>query len=102
VPGRGRGLLLHRAHGPRAPRAVRVVAPLTAVGTELDHIAIAVERWADAWPRFVVELGGRWASGGRGPGFAPSQYEFADGMRLEVLEPNDVDRSEEHTSELQS
>jgi len=67
---------------------------LTVIGTELDHIAIAVERWADAWPRFVVELGGRWASGGRGPGFAPSQYEFANGMRLEVLEPNDVDAND--------
>jgi methylmalonyl-CoA/ethylmalonyl-CoA epimerase len=60
-------------------------------GAQLDHVAIAVERWADAWPLFVERLGGRWLQGGRGPGFAPSQYEFANGMRLELLEPNDVE-----------
>jgi catechol 2,3-dioxygenase-like lactoylglutathione lyase family enzyme len=59
-------------------------------GAQLDHVAIAVEQWADAWPRFVTELGGRWMQGGRGPGFAPSQYEYANGMRVELLEPNDI------------
>jgi glyoxalase/bleomycin resistance protein/dioxygenase superfamily protein len=60
-------------------------------GIDLDHVAVAVERWPDAWPRFVDVLGGRWKSGGRGPGFAPSQLGYANGMRVEVLEPHQVD-----------
>lgn len=56
----------------------------------LDHVAIAVEQWADAWPRFVTRLGGKWASGGYGPGFAPSQFDYANDFRLEVLAPHDV------------
>jgi len=55
-----------------------------------DHVAIAVERWEDAWPRLGVALGGRWVSHGFGPGFAPAQIEFADGMRVELIQPNDV------------
>jgi hypothetical protein len=61
---------------------------------DLDHIAVAVEQWADAWPRFVGVLGGRWMSGGKGPGFAPSQLGFANGMRVEVLEPHQVERND--------
>lgn len=56
----------------------------------IDHVAHAVERWELAWPRYVTELGGTWASGGLAPGFAPSQLQFANGARLEVLAPNDV------------
>ena len=63
-------------------------------GVDLDHVAVAVEQWADAWPRFVATLGGRWMSGGRGPGFAPSQLGFANGMRVEVLEPHLVDQND--------
>ena len=61
---------------------------------DLDHIAVAVEQWADAWPRFVGVLGGRWMSGGQGPGFAPSQLGFANGMRVEVLEPHLVSQND--------
>ena len=61
---------------------------------DLDHVAVAVERWADAWPRFVTTLGGRWMSGGKGPGFAPCQLGFANGMRVEVLEPHQVERND--------
>lgn len=53
----------------------------------LDHVAVAVERWADAWPRYVGDLGGRWKSGGQNIGFAPSQLRFANGARLELLAP---------------
>jgi len=60
----------------------------------LDHVAIAVERWTDAWPRYVAELGGEWTSGGESIGFAPAQLRFANGMRLEVLAPNAVDQSD--------
>jgi len=56
----------------------------------LDHVAIAVERWTDAWPCYAVDLGGEWRSGERGPGFAPQQLEYANGMRVELLEPNRV------------
>ena len=54
---------------------------------ELDHVAVAVESWSEAWPRYVTGLGGRWASGGRNIGFAPAQLAFANGARLEVLQP---------------
>src|SRR5262249_18565316 len=100
VPGGGRGLLLDRAHGQRARRAVRGAARVSMggvtpiEGVDLDHVAVAVERWADAWPRFVGVVGGRWMSGGRGPGFAPCQIGYANQMRVEILEPNEVERND--------
>ena len=60
----------------------------------LDHVAVAVERWDDAWSRYVGELGGEWVSGGESIGFAPGQLRFANGMRLEVLAPHAVDRND--------
>jgi catechol 2,3-dioxygenase-like lactoylglutathione lyase family enzyme len=60
----------------------------------LDHVAIAVERWADAWPRYVGELGGEWVSGGESVGFAPGQIRFANGMRVEVLAPYAVEEND--------
>jgi catechol 2,3-dioxygenase-like lactoylglutathione lyase family enzyme len=53
----------------------------------LDHVAVAVERWSDAWPRYAMELGGAWASGGLNVGFGPAQLRFANGARIEVLQP---------------
>ncbi len=53
----------------------------------LDHVAVAVERWADAWPRYAVELGGAWSSGGFNVGFGPAQLRFANGARVEILQP---------------
>lgn len=53
----------------------------------LDHVAVAVEQWADAWPRYAVELGGQWASGGLNVGFGPAQLRYANGARLEILQP---------------
>src|SRR5579872_111854 len=61
--------------------------PASIPGTSLDHVAVAVERWSDAWPRYAVELGGRWASGGLNVGFGPAQLRFDNGARLEVLQP---------------
>jgi methylmalonyl-CoA/ethylmalonyl-CoA epimerase len=69
-----------------------VTGPLEDI--DLDHVAVAVERWADAWPRFVTGAGGRWMSGGRGPGFAPCQLGYTNGMRVEVLEPYLVERND--------
>lgn len=59
-------------------------------GTVLDHVAHAVPRWQDVWDRYTTDLGAVWASGGPGPGFAPAQLRFANGARVEVLMPWDV------------
>jgi hypothetical protein len=59
-------------------------------GVVLDHVAHAVPDWRDAWPRYAVELGAVWNSGGPGPGFAPGQLRFANRARIEVLMPHDT------------
>ena len=61
---------------------------------DLDHVAVAVERHADAWPRYGADLGGTWYAAGPGDGFNWAQLAFANGMRLEVLEPADVERND--------
>jgi hypothetical protein len=53
----------------------------------LDHVAVAVERWPDAWPRYAVELGGTWSSGGLNVGFGPAQLRYTNGARIEILQP---------------
>ena len=58
---------------------------------DLDHVAVAVEQWADAWPHFAVDLGGEWVSGGAGPGFSPMQLRYANEMKVEVISPHRVD-----------
>ena len=60
-------------------------------GTVLDHVAHAVPRWQEVWGRYASDLGAVWASGGPGPGFAPGQLRFANGARVEVLMPWDVE-----------
>jgi methylmalonyl-CoA/ethylmalonyl-CoA epimerase len=61
---------------------------------DLDHVAIAVERHAQAFPRYAGDLGGRWQSGGFSIGFAPAQLGFLAGIRLEILAPNEVERND--------
>ncbi len=61
--------------------------PSTIDGAALDHVAVAVEGWADAWPRYAVELGGAWSSGGLNVGFGPAQLRYANGARVEILQP---------------
>ncbi|HUF33973.1 MAG TPA: VOC family protein [Acidimicrobiales bacterium] len=61
---------------------------------DLDHVAVAVERHVDAWPRYVGDLGGRWLSGGDSIGFAAAQVSYANGMKLEALQPASVDRND--------
>lgn len=56
---------------------------------ELDHVAVAVEHWADAFPRYAAGLGGAWHSGGYETGFSPCQLHFANAARLELLQPWD-------------
>ena len=60
-------------------------------GVDLDHVAIAVEQRADAWPRFLLDLGGTWYSHGPGFGFAFCQLAYANGMRVEILKPDGDD-----------
>jgi catechol 2,3-dioxygenase-like lactoylglutathione lyase family enzyme len=60
------------------------------IAADLDHVAIALEKRSQAWPRYVRDLGGVWAGEGPGPGFLFSQVEFANEMKVEVLEPHDV------------
>jgi len=61
--------------------------PATLSDVVLDHVAVAVERWPDAWPCYAVELGGSWSSGGLNVGFGPAQLRFANGARVEILQP---------------
>ncbi len=62
--------------------------------TLLDHVAVAVERHSDAWPRYAGDLAGRWRSGGWGPGFAPAQLEYANGKKIEILAPHRTDEND--------
>ncbi|MDQ3146039.1 MAG: VOC family protein [Actinomycetota bacterium] len=61
---------------------------------DLDHVAVAVERQSDAWPRYAGDLSGRWMAGGETEGFASAQVRYANGMCLEVLEPRAVERND--------
>lgn len=63
-------------------------------GADLDHVAIAAERWADLWPRYIGDLGGLWIGGGPDPGFAWGQIRFANGMTLELLEPHKPEQND--------
>jgi methylmalonyl-CoA/ethylmalonyl-CoA epimerase len=65
--------------------------PFTA---DLDHVAIAVERWRDGWPRFRELLGGAWDGGGQTLGFAPHQLSYRAGMRVELLRPHAVEQND--------
>jgi methylmalonyl-CoA epimerase len=55
--------------------------------TRLDHVALAVRRWSDARAVLVEGLGGHWLGGVRTPEYNPGQLSFANGMRVELLEP---------------
>jgi catechol 2,3-dioxygenase-like lactoylglutathione lyase family enzyme len=61
---------------------------------DLDHVAVATERQAEAWPRYAADLGGQWIAGGGEMGFAAAQLRFANGMKIEVLEPFEVERND--------
>jgi catechol 2,3-dioxygenase-like lactoylglutathione lyase family enzyme len=61
---------------------------------DLDHVALAAERTADLLERFAGDLGGRWLGAGDSPGFVFTQVEFANGMRVECLEPAHVDQND--------
>ncbi|MGH9307680.1 MAG: VOC family protein, partial [Acidimicrobiales bacterium] len=46
------------------------------------------------WPRYAGDLGGIWVGGGPTVGFASAQVRFANGMKVEALEPNLVERND--------
>jgi methylmalonyl-CoA/ethylmalonyl-CoA epimerase len=56
-----------------------------------DHIALAVARMADATPLLVGVLGGQPAYGAPSGAYRFGQWRFANGARLEVLEPLGAD-----------
>lgn len=60
-------------------------------GAQLDHVAIAAEEVGHCWPRYRSELGGEWVSGGGTAGFWCGQLRYANGMTLEVLQPEHVE-----------
>ncbi len=61
----------------------------------LDHLAVAVETPADAWPMYRDRLGGRWAHiAGLLSGFAFNQVEYAGGLKIEVLSPNEWEQND--------
>jgi hypothetical protein len=55
--------------------------------TRLDHVALAVWRWSDARTALVDRLGGRFLGGVRMAAYSPCQLGFANGMRVELLQP---------------
>lgn len=54
---------------------------------ELDHLAVAVETWAQAEGVLATRLGGRWAAGFHLAPMDVAQVSFDDDMRLELLAP---------------
>ena len=53
-----------------------------------DHVALALADPAPFWDVFARSLGGRWVGGGDSlGGFTFGQLRFADGMKVEVLQP---------------
>ncbi|MEO1063575.1 MAG: VOC family protein [Actinomycetota bacterium] len=58
---------------------------------ELDHLAVTAESTWELWQRYGAELGGRLVGGGPTSGFHWSQVRFGGGMKIEMLEPRDVE-----------
>src|SRR5579884_93535 len=67
---------------------------MTIRGVLFDHVAVAAEDQHQLWPRYVGDLGGRWIGGGGTVGFFSAQVSYANAMRLEVLEPYQVERND--------
>jgi catechol 2,3-dioxygenase-like lactoylglutathione lyase family enzyme len=63
-------------------------------GADLDHVALAAESQAELWPRYAGDLSGSWGGGGFSPGFNWAYVVFANGMRVEALEPARVEQND--------
>jgi len=57
-------------------------------GVAFDHVALAAQRIADATPFLVGELGGVSGFGGPSGDFRWWHWDFAEGGRIEVIEPD--------------
>ena len=60
---------------------------MSSPGYALDHIALGLPRIGDGVPFLVGELGGRFLDGGPSGNFTGGQWSFADGEKLELIEP---------------
>ena len=61
---------------------------------DLDHVALASEDRRTGQRRYAGELGGTWVGGGAVPGFWSEQVSYANGMKVEILEPMDVEQND--------
>jgi methylmalonyl-CoA/ethylmalonyl-CoA epimerase len=60
----------------------------------LDHVAVAMEDRRAGRLRYASELGGEWVGGGADPGFWSEQVKYANGMKVEILEPLNVEAND--------
>jgi len=61
---------------------------------DLDHIAVASENAIDNFDRYRGDLGAGYVDGSYSPGFWWGQVRFANGMKLESLEPAHIDQND--------
>ena len=54
---------------------------------DLDHVAVAAETTQELWQRYAGDLSGKFVAFGVNSGFRSGQVQFANGMKVEVLEP---------------
>jgi len=64
------------------------------VGSDFDHVALAYERAFDGLDRYRGDLGGTFLGGSIDPGFYWAHVRFANGMRVELLEPAEIARDD--------
>ena len=79
---------------PPRPSAELRQTPRVIRGADLDHVALAAESHAQLWPRYAGDLGGAWGGGGSSPGFNWAYATFANGMRVEALEPARIEQND--------
>ena len=60
---------------------------MSSPGYTLDHVALGLRRIADGVPFVTGELGGRFKDGGPSGTFTGAQWKFAEGEKLELIEP---------------
>ena len=63
-------------------------------GADLDHIALAAETRPELEVRYAGELGGKPLAAGLGPGFRWAQLVYANGMVVEMLDPDRVEHND--------
>jgi catechol 2,3-dioxygenase-like lactoylglutathione lyase family enzyme len=61
---------------------------------DLDHVALAAEHAMDNFDRYRGDLGGKYIMGTLSPGFWWGQIRFSNGMKVELLEPANIDQND--------